>query len=169
MQLMGVQGACNVDPPNARNYLMIDTQDTGGTQVDEEEAQVPNTTTSSRAVFSHPFVAGSEEASSLDCSSNDIVSVVSACVVGCVCKCGCGGGIVGCWCGVCTCICTCMTFNYMIVIACYYFWLLILAIRPVVCTVLYNQHLITFELKYNYGYNLKRVPPIPYIIQNIRT
>ena len=74
---------------------MIDTQDTGGTQVDEEEAQVPNTTTSSRAVFSHPFVAGSEEASSLDCSSNDIVSVVSACVVGCVCKCGCGGGLLG--------------------------------------------------------------------------
>lgn len=92
MQLMGVQGACNVDPPNARNYLMIDSQNAGGTQVDEEEAQVPNTTTSSRAVFSHPFVAGSEEASSLDCSSNDIVSVVSACVVGCVCKCGFGGG-----------------------------------------------------------------------------
>ena len=92
---MGVQGACNVDPPNARNYLMIDSQNAGGTQVDEEEAQVPNTTTSSRAVFSHPFVSGSEEASSLDCSSNNIVSVVSACVVVCVQVCVCGGGLLG--------------------------------------------------------------------------
>ena len=86
MQLMGVQGACRVDPTNARDFLMIATQDTGGTQVDDEGTPVSNVTTTSSAVFSHPFVAGSEEASSFDCSSleSTFVSVVRVCVV-CVC------------------------------------------------------------------------------------
>ena len=88
MQLMGVQGACSVNPSNARDYLMIATQQTSVSQVDDDVTSAPNITRSNSTVFSHPFVAGSEDESSFDCSSADLaasVSVVSVCM--CVCAC----------------------------------------------------------------------------------
>ena len=87
MQLMGVQGACSVNPSNARDYLMIATQQTSVSQVDDDVTSAPNITRSNSTVFSHPFVAGSEDESSFDCSSADLaasVSVVSVCMCVCV-------------------------------------------------------------------------------------
>ena len=81
-----------MDPTNAQDYLMIGTQQTGQTGVvqgEEEDTPEPDVTPSTTAVFSHPFVAGSEDTSSLDCGSADLdfVSVVSVCVRGCEFRC----------------------------------------------------------------------------------